>query len=84
MQLIPKQEMMKLNTWKTFERYPKQNKTIVLHIRGYCFRENKNVHDFLVLPNFDATKFNPRQYVPKQGMTTWNYSWLPITNLMKQ
>lgn len=81
MELISKREMLKLNTWRTFERYPLQGSSIVLHVQGYRIRENKNIHDFISIYKFNPKTFNPRKYIPKQEGTVWTYSWQPMKNL---
>lgn len=83
MRLISKKEMIE-RKWITFERYPKKNADIVLHIRGYRIRENKYCHDFIALSNFDASYFDKRDFTPNIKFVTWDYSWLPMTSLIKQ
>lgn len=80
MQLISKAEMI-TRKWRTFEHYPKQNEEIVLHIKGYRIRENKYVHDFIRIPNFDGRQFAPKDYVPKRLSVIWKFSWLPASEL---
>jgi hypothetical protein len=82
MQLIPKKEMLKLDNWRTFEHYPKQGSTIMLHIKGYGIRENKLYHAFADIKNFDAKCFDQRYYTPTNSNVVWSYSWLPITSVL--
>lgn len=83
MQLISKKDMI-AREWITFDHYPQQGTCIMLHIRGYRVRENKYCHDFIDIPNFDAFHFDKRDYTPDIKSTTWDYSWLPVTSLIKQ
>lgn len=82
MQLISKRDMI-TKEWKTFTHYPKQGSNIVLHIRGYRIRENKYCHDFVNLTNFNACYFDKRDFTPNIKYVVWDYSWLPITSLIK-
>lgn len=80
MKLISQSVMMKLK-WRTFEEYPEQGVTIVLHVKGYMVRENKNVHQFHTI-KFDALKFDKREFTPELSGTVWEYTWLPVEGLM--
>lgn len=81
MELITKQEMMG-REWRTFERYPNQDADVVLHIKGYVVRKNKNIHDFIRIPKFNAWTFNPRVYASDNEGVTWSFSWLPTSLLI--
>ncbi len=81
MQLIPKEEMIHRD-WRTFEHYPKPGSDIILHIKGYRIRENKYVHDFIRIRPFDASTFDPKEYVPQNRSTIWKYSWQYTTLLV--
>ena len=80
MKLIPKSQMIHKD-WKDFACYPKQGSNIVLHVKGYQIRQNKNIHDFVSITNFNAASFDVRDFTPKIEGVTWNYSWLPIETL---
>lgn len=81
MQLISRQKMLFCD-WRSFEHYPKQNADIVLHIKGYHIRNNKNSHDFIRIPKFDGMTFNPKRYTPNMKSVVWTYSWLPVSRLV--
>lgn len=72
-----KRELIKRN-WRSFERYPKKDEHIVLHVMGHVVRGNKNLHDFVPM-RFNAKTFNSKDYITtnKAGIT-WTFSWLPL------
>lgn len=82
MQLMQKEDML-LQEWNTFEHYPKQGSSIVLHIRGYKIRASKYCHDFIAIPRFNARSFDKTSYIPDiDSLIKWEYTWLPQKSLM--
>lgn len=63
--------------WNDFERYPKKDEHIMLHVIGHIVRGNKNLHDFIPMV-FNAKKFNPNEYIKVKTGITWSFSWLPL------
>lgn len=60
--------------WNTFSKYPEQGENIFLH----CTSDDGEVHRFLKINNFNATKLNfdkILQYVSPNRR--WLYTWLP-------
>lgn len=80
--LMSKLDMLK-ESWSSFERYPKNNSSIVLHICGHNKQENKNLHDFVQIDNFDAVSFDKTAFTPKANGILWNYSWRYTKELTK-
>ena len=82
MRLMSKNDMLH-QQWKTFEHYPKQGSTVILHIRGYRVRENIYCHDFITISKFNALSFDKRDFTPNLGsFIKWDFSWLPQKTLM--
>lgn len=80
--IISKRSMIDLD-WNSFQLYPKDGQSIMLHITAHHIGANKNSHDFIPIKKFNPVNFDWRDYIPGLRGVTWKLSWLPLDKVKK-
>lgn len=76
MELKDRERLLR-HTWNSFEKYPKYNENIMLHVIGNVVGENRVLHDFVPM-RFNAKKFDPADHIKQRKGVQWKFSWLPL------
>lgn len=73
-----KQYLMGLE-WFSFSTYPSQGSNVYLHLQS----EVDEVHKFIKVQNFNAVRFEPRDFFEKLNINGihWKVSWLPCESV---
>lgn len=76
MQLISKEKMLARKDWRDFEKYPKQDSSIVVHCYGKVTYENRMRHKFVQVLSFNAKTFDKSKLTAGVSSVYWKYGWL--------